>query len=1198
MRSVNQSTVALATMMIAGILAFRSAAVPAGGGQRVPWTSSKIVGSPEPPRPFILRPVFDKWTTKKPVDVTFVGDWNRVIVLHVDGTWVSFPADGDGTDATPLLDLPSVPPRPFASAYGFTLHPDVQRNRQVFVCYSDKINPPSFKSTQWYLSRFHLASLNPPRIDPDSEEVLITMEMSGHRGGCLKFGPDGYLYVSVGDGRPPSPPDGLKTGQDLTDLRANILRIDVDRSEKGLPYAVPKDNPFVTLDNARPEIWAYGLRNPWRMSFSSFDDSLWLGDVGWEMWELVHRIVKGGNYGWSIFEGSQSVHPDLPRGPTPVRPPVVQHPHTESRSVTGGYVYRGAEFPELRKAYIYGDYVTGKIWALWHDGKSVQKHQEIAHAPVQIISFAEDDQGELLVADFAGRYFRLQRNPQRKQVSSFPKKLSETGLFRSTSGQIPMPGVIPYDLRQGMWTDGAVVQRFIGLPGTEKIGIHKRHKIADGERKGEWKFPADTVFARTVSLPLDARAPENLRKLETQVLHFDGKNWQPYNYLWNDAQTDASLADFKGGDRTLKVIDQEGRTLRKKWHFASRTECMTCHLIRTGGVQGFKDWQLDHAGTSGNQLHTLNRMVLFEKKPSARKVGQPALSPDLTLESGARAYLDVNCAHCHQFQGGGGATIDLRYEADTEKTELLKPPALGTFGIPSPQTIRPGHPAASILYYRMAKLGPGHMPFIGSRQADPTGLKLLRAWISSMPGEPDPRPTDPTMDTLDHWLSSTQNALRLLIHVQDSDPNSKVIRAITKRASRHPNPNVRDLFEAYIPEDQRVPRLGLNIRPGQILSLKGNPDIGRKLFFSEHGTGCASCHQVNGKGTDFGPDLSRVGDRHPRGRILHTILDPNRTLAKGYAAVEVETKNEFAYTGFVSRRTAKQLTLKLPGGKSQNFAAGDIRSVRPLGLSVMPAGLLQNFTAREAADLLAFLGGLKTGSDIPNNGPLKSQQDDRYTHSIPYTAMPINIDGSQDEAAWRKAKPVGAFQFPWEAGENEPTQAKLLWDDDHLYVSFRCTDTMILGEHDTRDSAVYRDDCVEIFLSPDPTQLEKYFNIEMSVTGAWLDHFHPGGVGTKADWDPVGIRLASSVEGTQNIESDHDRSWTIEVAIPFAAFEKVAKQVPPNPGDEWRLNLNRLNFSRPSGHNRLQRSQWAPSHSDKLGFHAPEFFGKVIFSKE
>src|SRR5205807_1529797 len=160
--------------------------------------------------------------------------------------------------------------------------------------------------------------------------------------------------------------DGDVTGQDLRDLCSGVLRIDVDRPAPGKNYAIPRDNPFVKLPGARGELWCFGLRNPWRMHFDRTSGDLYVGDVGQDLWEMIHLIRKGGNYGWSVMEGSHPFQPLRKKGPGPFQPPLIEHPHSESRSITGGLVYRGRKFPELRGAYLYGDYSTGKIWGLRH----------------------------------------------------------------------------------------------------------------------------------------------------------------------------------------------------------------------------------------------------------------------------------------------------------------------------------------------------------------------------------------------------------------------------------------------------------------------------------------------------------------------------------------------------------------------------------------------------------------------------------------------------------------------------------------------------------------------------------------------------------------------------------------------------------------------------------------------------------------
>src|SRR5262249_9170728 len=162
------------------------------------------------------------------------------------------------------------------------------------------------------------------------------------------------------DAAEPTPPDPLDTGQDISDLLSSILRIDVEHRDAGRSYRIPADNPFTNRTGARPEVWAYGLRNPWRMSFDWVTGDLWVDDVGWEQWESILRVERGGNYGWSIREGRQSVRPEARLGPSPILPPMMDHAHSEAASITGGYVYRGRALPDLVGSYVYGDYQSGR----------------------------------------------------------------------------------------------------------------------------------------------------------------------------------------------------------------------------------------------------------------------------------------------------------------------------------------------------------------------------------------------------------------------------------------------------------------------------------------------------------------------------------------------------------------------------------------------------------------------------------------------------------------------------------------------------------------------------------------------------------------------------------------------------------------------------------------------------------------------
>lgn len=241
-------------------------------------------------------------------------------------------------------------------------------------------------------------------------------------------------------------------------------------------------------------------------------------------------------------------------------------------------------------------------------------------------------------------------------------------------------------------------------------------------------------------------------------------------------------------------------------------------------------------------------------------------------------------------------------------------------------------------------------------------------------------------------------------------------------------------------------------------------------------------------------------------------------------------------------------------------------------LSIYSAGLLIL-----SAHLCA---GTANGEDLP-------------TYKIRRAASPIAIDGRLDEPAWKSAESVRDFQFPWwNQGKKEQTVAKMLWDDKYLYVSYRCEDAHIWADHTERDSEVWKDDCVEVFTAPNPDQPDDYFNIEMNVRGAFLDQHHPDGPGKDVarEWNSSGIKIAIAVDGTLNDDSDVDRSWILEVAIPFANFAEVAKRTPPAPGDVWHLSLNRL-----GGKTNPQFSQSSPSKTEEPQFHAPKYFGRVIF---
>lgn len=291
---------------------------------------------------------------------------------------------------------------------GLAFHPDFRKNRRLFVNYTttkeDKVlktRLSEFKATDDFTS-----------ADPASESILLEFKQpfSNHNGGLVMFGPDGFLYIGNGDGGSGNDPHG--NGQKLDTLLGKFLRIDVNRKAGGLAYAIPADNPFVGKAEARAEIFAYGLRNPWRWSFDRKTGDLYAGDVGQNNWEEIDVIVKGGNYGWRTMEGmhcTPKINMDCDRAGLLL--PIAEYPRSEGVSVTGGFVYRGTAAPALQGVYFYGDYASRRIWGLRYEQGAVTEKRELLLAPQAVASFGEDLRGELYVVGYGGTIYRITHRP-------------------------------------------------------------------------------------------------------------------------------------------------------------------------------------------------------------------------------------------------------------------------------------------------------------------------------------------------------------------------------------------------------------------------------------------------------------------------------------------------------------------------------------------------------------------------------------------------------------------------------------------------------------------------------------------------------------------------------------------------------------------------------------------------------------------
>ena len=312
---------------------------------------------------------------------------------------------------------------------GLAFAPSFGENGRFYVYYSAAAPRRSV------LSRFEVGGGG--QGDADSEAVILEVNQpySNHNGGMIAFGPDGMLYVALGDGGSGGDPQG--NGQNIGTLLGSILRIDVGQ---GAPYVTPADNPFVGRPGARGEIWAYGLRNPWRFSFDRETGELWTGDVGQDAVEEVNIVRRGANYGWNVMEGSSCFRAASCEAGG-MEEPVAEYGHRLGCSVTGGYVYRGERLPELQGVYLYADFCTGFIWGLRHDGERVTEKGQIAEAPFQIASFGEDEAGEVYILGFDGGVYSFAPSPG--QAPSTPTPTPTSAPISGQAPPTPAPSLAP-----------------------------------------------------------------------------------------------------------------------------------------------------------------------------------------------------------------------------------------------------------------------------------------------------------------------------------------------------------------------------------------------------------------------------------------------------------------------------------------------------------------------------------------------------------------------------------------------------------------------------------------------------------------------------------------------------------------------------------------------------------------------------------
>jgi len=342
----------------------------------------------------------------RPLSIQDAGDGTeRLFVVEQAGTISVFPGDPEVAERDIFLDIEGrvTDISNEQGLLGLAFHPDFETNGYFYVNYT----APGPDRT--VISRFSVSEDDENRANPDSETVLLTYNQpyGNHNAGHIAFGPDGYLYIAAGDGGSAGDPEN--NGQDRETLLGSILRIDVDSQENGNEYGIPDDNPFAGNDEGfREEIFAYGLRNPWRFSFDAGTGDIWAGDVGQNNLEEIDLIKKGLNYGWNIMEGKSCYPAGSDCSTEGLELPVFQYDHSDNnRSITGGYVYRGSDIPALVGYYIYADFVSGRIWALDISDLENPVNTEIFDADFRISSFGVDAENEMYVTAFDGNIYRF-----------------------------------------------------------------------------------------------------------------------------------------------------------------------------------------------------------------------------------------------------------------------------------------------------------------------------------------------------------------------------------------------------------------------------------------------------------------------------------------------------------------------------------------------------------------------------------------------------------------------------------------------------------------------------------------------------------------------------------------------------------------------------------------------------------------------
>ncbi|MFH6602414.1 Ig-like domain-containing protein [Maribacter algicola] len=763
------------------------------------------------PQGLPYEPVFPNLSFDSPLTFNEVPNGNKIIIGQRDGRIFWFDKTPSVSVKNSMLDLSEKVGVVWDGGFlGLALHPEFGSpgKNYFYVWYTtEDANSNDFPNSyttqscnsEEYWGNFLILARY--QADPDSltvqessEQIMLKLRMYGttHRGGGLVFGDDGFLYLTTGD------QTAFKKAQDIVNnLDGGVLRLDVDKDPTkshapvrtmpddhgffdeitGNGYWIPNDNPFLSPTGQNfEEYYSLGHRNPHRMTKDRLTGELYVGEIGGGRHEEINIVKKGKNYGWPLYEGLyystfcvQNLYNNMSH-----EQPLVAFPRAEANAIIGGYVYRGNEIPELEGKYICADYGSGEeIFTV--DINTGIYEQYGNFTSTNIISFGEDKQGELyILKQGVSSLFKI--TSKNTGFGNTPRLLSQTGAFSDLVNLTPTEGLIPYDLVESFWSDGALKKRWMAIPND---GIHDTagEKISYSD-VDDWDFPIGTVLVKHFELPIDERNPSIVKRLETRFsIKANDGNFYFVTYKWNDQQTDAIL--LTGGlEENLDIIKSDGSSGTQTWNYPSTIDCVSCHNPTTGGTLGprarylNKDYTYPQTGRTANQLVTLSHLGILDQSVTDADTGTILTSkaitdPLATLDDRARSYLDLNCAYCHRPGTGNRGDFDLRLNLDLEQTGVLTASPYLPLGIPDERIVDPGNIGTSILYHRMNSTDPAiRMPPIAKNKIDDKAVQLIEDWINQL--DPDPCEDRIIMETFENVTGTSIAELKSNVNFPDS----------------------------------------------------------------------------------------------------------------------------------------------------------------------------------------------------------------------------------------------------------------------------------------------------------------------------------------------------------------------------------------------------------------------------------------------